>query len=218
MVFFVFIFGHVIPPVAPITKLGMQCLGIFIGIVYAWSTTSLLWPSFLGMVAVVLTGAYTMNTWLPVSFANTTVVFLIFIFAFTKVIDDAGVVKFLAAWIMSRKIVRGRPWLFSFFLLLGAFIGGMFVSGFATALIFWSILYAVCQQFGYKPYEKYPSMMILGIVFAASTLGAAVLPFRLTALVMISTMSAVAPDIPIGSGRISLMFCLWAYCSWSFIS
>ena len=38
---FMFGFGY-LPAVEPITPLGMKMLGIFIGLVYAWSTTSLL--------------------------------------------------------------------------------------------------------------------------------------------------------------------------------
>lgn len=197
--FFMFIFGRIVPPVGPLTQMGMHCLGILIGVIYAWTTTSLIWPSFLGMVAMVTNGAYTMTEWLPLSFANSTVVFLLLIFAFTQVISDSGLVKFIASWLMSRKIVEGRPWLFTFFLLLGAYIGGVFVNSFATSLIFWMILYDVCKTFGFKPYEKYPTMMIFGIVLCACTLGASVLPYRLTAMVMIGTINSVAPQWALNS-------------------
>ena len=206
-IFFMFVFGRIVPPVEPITELGMNCLGILIGVIYAWTTTTLIWPSFLGMVAMVTNGAYTMTEWLPISFANSTVVFLLLIFSFTQIISDSGLVKFIAAWLMSRKIVEGRPWLFTFFLLLGAYIGGVFVNSFVTSLIFWMILYDVCNKFGFKPYEKYPSLMIFGIVLCACTLGASVLPYRLTAMVMIGTIRAVSPEwaVVLTSGKY-LMF------------
>ena len=188
-VFFMFFFGF-LPAYDPITPLGMKLLGIFIGIVYAWTTTSLLWPSFLGMVAIVVSGACPMEEFLTISFANSTVVFLILILVFTTAINKAGLINFIAAWLMSRKTVAGRPWLFSYFILLGALIGGTFVSTVASVLIFWSILYTVCEKFDYKPYDKYPSLMILGIVMCSMTFGGSVMPFRLTGLVMTSTLSA----------------------------
>lgn len=39
---FMFGFGY-LPPLEPITVMGMKMLGIFIGLIYAWTTTSLLW-------------------------------------------------------------------------------------------------------------------------------------------------------------------------------
>ena len=50
-------FGQ-LPAVGTITPLGMKLLGIFLGLIYAWSATSLLWPSLLGIVAVISTGMY----------------------------------------------------------------------------------------------------------------------------------------------------------------
>ena len=41
-----------IPPIEPLTKIGMQLGGIFIGLVYLWSTVDLLWPCLLGIIAL----------------------------------------------------------------------------------------------------------------------------------------------------------------------
>lgn len=38
-----------IPPIEPITHIGMQIGGIFIGLVYLWSTVGLFWPSTLAL-------------------------------------------------------------------------------------------------------------------------------------------------------------------------
>ncbi len=188
---FMFGFGY-LPAVDPITPVGMKMLGIFIGLVYAWSTTSLLWPSFLGMVAIASSGVMSMTEFAKLSFGNETVVFIILVTAFATALNKAGLVKFLSSWIISRKVVEGRPWLFTLFILLGAFLGGMFVNCLASVIFFWSILYSVCKEFGMKPYEKYPSLMILGIVFSSMTAGLTVFPFRLTALIVLGALQSVA--------------------------
>lgn len=42
----VIIFGFgFLPPIEPITPLGMRVVGIFIGAVYGWTTVNMLWPS-----------------------------------------------------------------------------------------------------------------------------------------------------------------------------
>lgn len=188
---FMFGFGY-LPPLGPITVMGMKMLGIFIGLIYAWTTTSLLWPTFVGMLAIAASGIYTMADFAKISFGHETVVFMILITAFATALDEAGLVKFLSSWIISRKIVEGRPWVFSLMLLLGAFLGGMLVNSLASVIFFWTILYSVCKEFGIKPYEKYPSLMILGIVFASMTAGLTVFPFRLTALIVLGAIQSVA--------------------------
>ncbi len=44
--------GWFIPAREPITEVGMQIIGIFIGLVWLWSTSGMLWPSFFGNCGV----------------------------------------------------------------------------------------------------------------------------------------------------------------------
>lgn len=181
-----------LPPIAPITPEGMKILGIFFALIYAWSTTSLLWPSLLGIIAIIAEGIVDAETFLGMSFGNSTVLLLIFMMVFAVIIDELGLIRFIAAWFTSRKIIFGRPWLFSFIFLMGAFIGSIFVNGFPVVIIFWSIFYGIAKQVGFKPYDKYCTIMLLGIVFVCMTLGASVMPFRLGPLLITSTLSAAA--------------------------
>lgn len=189
--FFMFGFG-LIPPVGAITPLGMKLVGIFIGLVYAWSTTSLIWPSLLGMTAVMLTGVMSMNEFVAASWGNSTVVFMFLIMIFAGVIDELGLVDYLANWFVSRKIVFGRPWVFSFLILFGAFISGMLVNSFAATIIFWSIFYGIANKLGYKPYDKYCTLMLFGICFCAMTLGLSVAPYRMTGLLVMATLKTAS--------------------------
>ena len=52
---FLFVFGFgFLPPLAPITTEGMKVAGIFIGVIYGWSTVGMIWPSLLGLFALCL--------------------------------------------------------------------------------------------------------------------------------------------------------------------
>lgn len=190
-VLLMFGFGK-IPPFGAITPFGMQMLGVFLGLIYAWSTTTLLWPSFLGMLAIAFSGAYTIADFAAISFGNETVVFMILVMAFTGALDRAGLVKYLSSWIISRKSIEGRLWAFTLAMLFGAYIGGMFINAFASVIFFWKILYTICDEFGFKRYEKYPSLMVLGIVFASMTAGLTALPYHLTALIVLGALKSVA--------------------------
>ncbi len=182
-----------LPAVEPITPFGMQVLGIFVGMLYGWTFCSMIWVSLLGMLMMCLTGAYTTQEFFALSFGNETVVFILFVFIFTALLEKYGLSTYLANWFISRKIVEGRPWLFSFILLLGAFFVGGFVNMIAAMLVFWSVIYAVSEKFGLKPYDKYPTLMILGVAVAC-LVGGAVPPYKLVPMIILTSYTNITGD------------------------
>lgn len=162
----------------------------FLGLIYGWSFSTLIWPSIMGMLALVVTNCVTFKEFLTLGFANDTVVFLLFIFMFTAAIEQEGLTAFMANWCISRKILIGRPWTLSFALLLGAMLTSAFTNTLPSILIFWGIFINICKQAGYKPYEKYPTVMVLGIsIFAI--LGSCLLPYRTSPLVVLGAYTSL---------------------------
>lgn len=179
-----------LPAPDPITPLGMKMLGVFLGLIYGWSFSSLAWPSIMGMLALIMTGSISFDQLLSLGFGNTTVVFLLFVFMFTAAIEQEGLTEYLAYWSISRKVLIGRPWVLSFAVLFGAMITSAFTNTFAAILIFWSIFYNICHQVGIKPYEKYPTLMTLGIAIF-SILGSCFLPYRTSPLILLGTYASL---------------------------
>lgn len=205
-------FGH-LPCFGPVTPLGMQLLGIFLGLVYAWTATSLLWPSLLGIAAISLWGIMPMTEFAKVSFGNSTVVFIFFIFIIVEAIQEAGLVAWLGNWFMSRKIIFGRPWLLTFMILFGAYVAGTLVNEFAAILIFWSIYYTIAQRFGFKPFDKYSTLMILGIMICGGTAATSTLPFKVGPLIWLSAYTQFTGEA-VDFARY-IMFCAAAFYSYS---
>ena len=48
-------------PWGSLEQIGMKVLAIFIGLLYGWTTLGFVFPSMLGMLALALSGAYTMD-------------------------------------------------------------------------------------------------------------------------------------------------------------
>lgn len=180
-----------LPPIGTITPMGMRILGLFLAVLYGWSTCGMIWPSLFGMVGVALTGVMTMKEFAAMSFGNETIVFMIFIFVFTGVIDEAGLINYIANKMISFNFLNGRPWLFSAFLLLGAFISAAFVNMFAAIIVFWGIIYVVAERFDFKPQEKWPMLMILGVILACS-IGGCVMPYKPVPMVILKAYSTVS--------------------------
>jgi len=178
--FFMFGFGF-LSPLEPITPLGMKLVGIFIGLIYAWSTTTMIWPSLLGMVAVVLSGVVDLKTLFADGFGNNTVVFILLVFIFAAAIEETGLTEYLARCLMNLSWTKGHPWRLVFVILFGSYIIAAVTSLYPVVLIFWTIIYDICKTTDYKPFDKFPTLMLIGIMLCA-TLGTTCLPFKALAM------------------------------------
>lgn len=190
-----FFFGQ-LPPYPPLTPLGMNLVGIFLGVLYGWLFIEIIWPSLAGLLALMLIGGMAPGMVFNKSFGDPIVQMMFFIFIFCATINYYGLSKFISLWFITRKCVAGRPWRFTFTFLSSIFILGGLTSASPAAIIGWSILYGICEVCGYKKGEGYPTMMVFGIVFAAQV-GMALIPFKQAALTVFSayeTMSGVHID------------------------
>ena len=52
----IMILFYLLPPIEPITQTGMKIAGVFLGMIYLWSTVSSTWPSILGLFLIGLSG------------------------------------------------------------------------------------------------------------------------------------------------------------------
>lgn len=186
-------FGQ-IPAVEPLTPLGMNLIGIFLGVLYGWVFIDIVWPSMAGLLALMLIGGMKPKALLNSSFGDPTVVMMFFIFVFCATINHYGLSKFISLWFITRKFVNGKPWAFTFVFLASICLLGGLTSASPAAIIGWSILYAVCDVCGYKKGDGYPTMMVFGIVFAAQ-IGMSMIPFKqvpLTVMGAFETMSGIS--------------------------
>ena len=191
IIFLLFMFGFgYLPPFAQLTEMGMHALGIFIGLLWAWSTVDLLWPSLLGFIAIGMTGYMPIQQAIATGFSDSTVLMVLFMFVFTEYMNQTGVCRSIACWFISRKIVIGRPWVFVFMLLMSAYIIGGSTSPLASTIIGWSIFYEICEVAGFKKYDKFPVLIIIGIVYSG-ILGGTILPFRPIAGVVLNGVDGV---------------------------
>lgn len=188
-VLFMFGFGF-LPAPEPVTPVGMKMVGVFLGLVYGWTFSGLAWPSLLAFVALSVQGCVPMKELLVAGFANDTFMVLLFVSIFAATMEQEGVSKYLASWCITRKVLQGRPWLLLFSLLLAALLVSGFTNAMVSMLIVWSIFYNICKQIGVKPYEKFATLVILGVAIAA-ILGTCLFPFRTAVLVGIGAYQSM---------------------------
>ncbi len=191
-------FGY-LPPIGGITQLGMQILGIFLGMVYGWIFVSIPWPSMAGLIALIQTGYMSSGDVIKASFGESNVVLMFFIFIFCGTFAYYGLSRIIAVWSITRKVVLGKPWVFSFvFLMVMAFLGGV-TSATPTIIIGWGLAYAICEQCGFKKGDSYPLILIFGTAFIAQ-MGDCIIPFKSIPLLVMGVYEGLAgAPIPLAS-------------------
>lgn len=162
-----FMFGfRFLPTFSTLTPTGMHVLGIFLGAVYGWSTIDLIWPGFFAVISMSFVEGYDLNTVIAGGFGSSTFWIILFMLLFVMVFERFGGTKFVATWFITRKFLQGKPTLFNFMFLFAAFLIGM-LNGIAACILFFSILFQICDQVGYEKRSKYPVLMIFGITFVS---------------------------------------------------
>ncbi len=192
VIVFLFVFGFgQLPALEPLTPVGMQLVGIFIGVIWGWSTVGMIWPSLLGLIALSFTELTSMTQLLAIGFGTDVFPFMILMFTVMKLIEGNGVASWIANKVLSVRFLKGKPWLFIFMILLCTYIVSGFAGGpFLAAMMFWSIFYGVFQATGYKPYDKFSTLMIIGTMFAAC-LALVIMPFKGNAIVLVQTFNTL---------------------------
>lgn len=150
-----------VPLAYDLTPDGVTYLAIFIGAVLCWIFVGSVWPSILAMALLVMTGVLTIGEVGAGSMGNMLVLALIYATIIAAKLREYGVLRYLARWAISRKIVHGRPYVFGAIWCLANFIV-VAVSGHIFAyLLFIPLMKEVCEEIGAKRGDGFYLMLIL---------------------------------------------------------
>lgn len=188
-----------LPPIEPLSKMGMQVVGVLFGLIYGWSVIGLIWPSMLGLTAFAMHGIMPMTQIIAKGFGSETTIILILFFVFSALIDESGVSKKLAILMVSQRIFWGKPWLFTtVFLFISAALSAATSATAATILCF-GLFYMIAKALGYEKRHEWTAFMILGITFSTS-LGMAMFPFKAISITLLGVYQQLSGiSIPFGN-------------------
>ena len=194
--FAVMLLFAVLPPIGSITPLGMKILGIYIGTILLWATVDMIWPSLLSMILICLTGYMSFDDYISRGFGNTTVIFVFLISIFAGFITSSGVSDNIARYVVSRKIANGRPWVISSLFVFASYLIACLISSVAATLVVLEFFSQFAKQAGYKRGEKYPTLMMVCITFAAH-MGGSVWTFRTPDAILVGYIKAQGGNVPL---------------------
>jgi sodium-dependent dicarboxylate transporter 2/3/5 len=197
--FFFFGFG-MIPAPGQITQVGMQVLGVFLGMIWGWMFADMLWPSLLGLIVLGMSG-YAEKGFLPVlqgAASNKNVILVFFFLVFSAYMEASGLSKAIAIKMLTMKCVQGRPWILIFMILLASYVLGIFIMVYAVVFLLWTIVYDICDIAGYSKREKLPAFLVVGIVHCSGVAGLC-LPFQMIPNLCLSSLDT-ATGLTVATG------------------
>lgn len=182
-------FGYVVPPFGSVTRMGVQVIGIFIGIILYLSWFEMSWPPLLAIPALVSTGYIGTTAYIGTMLGNPTVFQMIMLMALCYAIRQSGAGNIIAGWFITRKVLQGRPVLFCCVFLWSFFIASIFLS-YASFFLAWEVLSNIFRVTGYKKRERLPILMITG-TFMVAWLGYCSLPIAGLQLSMVASFNSI---------------------------
>ncbi len=157
-----------IPTANGLTSVGVNVIAVFVPILYLWLTVSTDWVSWVALGLLIMTGIMNPATIYAGTFGTPLIITVIAMMAFSKVLTDTGVIGTLVKWMMTREIVRNRPYVFIAMMLVACAVVSMFVDVGAVSLIFLSMISVVCTQIGYKKGDPFYTALCLGVFWVSN--------------------------------------------------
>lgn len=205
-------FGFIPPFGGDITPLGMRILGIFLGLLYGWCCMEFLPVSFIAVTALGLTDYTTVVGAFGAGFTAEMTLMILCLLIIVGYLEDSGLPTFITSWFMTRKILKGRPYLL--FAMVFICIGILMALGLSLGAIFlvWIILYKMFNMLGYKKGDKVVSYLLFGVV-SCGTIGNGIPHFQVFPLTVINLLEKTLPDInvPIGSWWLFFLIFFFVY-------
>lgn len=201
--FVLMFFFQFLPAPAPITPYGMKIIGIFLGIIYLWTTEDILWSSILGLIAMVCLGIFTGNAMAQAAFGQSLLIMLLFVLAIIFCMDKSGLFDWIANWMMRLKFVQGRPWMLITVLFALVYVVTLVGNGSLIIFLIWSIIYKIGEKVGYTRENKWMAAMVVGISMT-SIVGQHVLPFRPGPLYMLAVFQQTS-GVEVNAAKYILM-------------
>lgn len=175
--FFMVGFGF-LPPFSTLTPVGMKLLGLFIGVVYGYSTCEIIWPSFLAIILFGLSGYHDSVTSAITAMMGGELVFQILVQQFTAgAIVIYGFGKWFVRKTLSMKCFQGKPifytWCFMFVFMWACIV----LETISTYLLLYAIWTDIADSCGYSKDSSFRYYGFGGILVSLM-LGVSMMPYK----------------------------------------
>lgn len=148
-----------------LTEIGVNVLALFVSLIYCFMTIGTDWVSLLFIGLVCITGVMTPAQVIAGSLGSPVIPLAIAVMIIAKLLTDTGVMSYLAKWFITRKIVKGRPYVFFAMFGLSFILLGCFMNVLSLIIVYLSLAEEVCKGLGYKRSDKFYHSLMMCILW-----------------------------------------------------
>ncbi|MBP1920649.1 hypothetical protein [Youngiibacter multivorans] len=188
--FFTFVFGYVCPTWATVTPMGLKILGALLGwLVLAASGFGLIVPSLIALVAVQLSGYYTVAEIFSKGIGSTVNILVIFIFVLVEVFSSSKTAEYIVRSFLSRKFVNGHPYVLTATFLVTMVALGTIVGSLGIIMLAIVLLENIATIAGINKTDDWARFLLISIV-ALSGVTELLFPFKPFAQIFIGLFNS----------------------------
>lgn len=166
MAFVFILFFRFIPAPEGLSVVGMQVIGLFIGMMILWNFIGIDWTSFLCMALLAVFQIMKPGQIFSSGLGNATISFLLTFFMISHTLSQTGFSRRLAILFITNPLAKKGPWAFVSMFLFASVLLASFMSQTAALLVFLPIAEQIFTELGYKKGDRFPQMIVLGLAIA----------------------------------------------------
>ena len=179
-----------LPATNGLTDIGVRTLAVTVATLYLWLTVNTHWTSILFLALLIMTGSMTANAVWAGSMGHFSVITMIVFMILNYALLQTGVINKVCNWFITRKIVRGRPYVFIYMFFASMLILGMFMDNLSLAVIYVGIAEVLCEKLGLKKGDSMYTCMFMGIMWVDVVISIASPIAHAPCLILMGMMSA----------------------------
>lgn len=153
------IFKFVIQAPEPMSDTGIEFVGIMLMAVYYWITIGTGWPSLFTILMVGFSGATKVTGAISLSFGDWMFAFLFGCMLINHVLSETGLSRRIAIWFITRKFVKGRPYLIVAMFFAAMWVLGLGMTSSATMVLFCALATEIITTCGFDPKEDFSQFL-----------------------------------------------------------
>ena len=178
-----------------LTDAGVTVLALFVATIWMWVFIGVDWTSLLVPAIMIMTGVLGQTDMLAKSFGNFCFAFVLTAMLLNEALTSTGVIQHIATWFISRKICKGRPWVFVTMFLLSCFLVELFLDCTPVTLIYLTMIDGVCKELGYEKGSKFGKALTAAVIWLVAVGYAATPIAHPIAVIMMGYIEAAGGSI-----------------------
>ena len=186
-----------LPPMGPVTPIGMKILGIFIGCIIGWAFGEQTWPSLLAVFLLGMMEGSSVPGTFAAAMGNGTVHMVLLCLVICAALSSCGLIDYLCKKILSTRFARKGPWaLMTAFWIAGALSCGLTNGTVVIVILLWNIFYELVDRLNLEKDSPYVAVGIIGIAITCY-LGGNIMPYSSFVQICWGVMAAADPNATI---------------------